>query len=161
MFEIVSPSELHARAQEHPVEQTPQVENLPLFETVGNFINNSKGHSRAPMPLCEVLTTEYAIIPVPSNIVDSEAIPIKKFLSDKGFFCILKEDALARFKEEVLMVVCWDPRVIEAHRESGREVGVLSAQQLYCVLPGREDKLCNHCYKCHENEGAFRPPKEA
>lgn len=156
MFSIMTPAELHTRAQENPVTPEATPESLPLFETVSKFINNSNGHSRAAIPLCEILTTEYAIIPVPSNIVDSEAIPIRDFLSGMNFFCVLKEDALARFREEVLMIVCWDPRVIEAHKDGGREVGVTALSQLYCILPGREDKLCNHCYHCHDRCAGFK-----
>ncbi len=162
MLDIISPAELHARAKENPVVEAP-IESLPFYTTVGNFINNSKGHSRAPIPLCGKLTTEYAIVPMPSNIVDSEGMRIKDWLQERGFFVTVRADSLARFQEEALMIICWDPEVLAVSKETEWKEGIIDARQLYCVLPGKEHQLCNHCYRCHESfsgHAEFVPPSE-
>lgn len=160
MMKIVSPTELHTRAIQNGVTQTP-TEELPFYETVSKFINGSQGCSRAQIPLRGKLTSEYCIIPMPSSIVDDEGVRVRDWLRDKGFYATMRADSLARFKEEALLIVCWDPKVIaEGDSDEDSTDGLLNAHQLYCVLPGKEGKLCNHCYQCHNADSAFVPPKE-
>ncbi len=156
---LISPAELHERAVALVKEEKP-VESLPLFKTVLGFINGSSGVSRAEAPFCGVYTTEYTLIPVPGSMLEEEAPRIINALREHGYFVTLKDDALSRFKEESLMVVCWDPRVIAAS-EAGHDANEMPALHGKCILPGKQENECTHCYDCvqyftaqHDNSAA-------
>lgn len=143
---LLSPEELHKRAEEQE-NAVPEVSTLPLFQTVKGFINSSTGHSRMPAPLYDIYTTEYTIIPVPGSMLDEEVPRVVAALKEAGFFVSIKDDALARFHEESLMIVCWDPRVIAASK-AGFEFDNSHMRPGMCILPGREDNPCVHCFDC-------------
>lgn len=143
---LLSPEELHKRAEEH-ASVVPEVSSLPLFQTVKGFINNSTGHSRMPAPLYDIYTTEYTIIPVPGSMLDDEVPRVVNALREAGFFVSIKDDALARFHEESLMIVCWDPRVIAAYK-AGYEFDNSDMKPGMCILPGHEGNPCIHCFDC-------------
>lgn len=143
---LISPAELHERAVAHIKEEKP-VDTLPLFKTVIGFINGSSGVSRAEAPFCGIYTTEYTLIPVPGSMLEEEAPRIIAALREHGYYVAMKDDALSRFKEESLMVVCWDPRIIAAYN-AGHETEEVKVSHGKCVLPGRQDQQCTHCYDC-------------
>lgn len=143
---LISPEELHKRAEEC-TQVIPEVNSLPLFQTVKGFINNSTGHSRIPAPLYDIYTTEYTIIPIPGSMLDDEVPCVATALREAGFFVSIKDDALARFHEESLMIVCWDPRVIGAYN-SGFTPDTSMMRPGMCILPERDGKPCCHCFDC-------------
>ena len=146
-IKLMNPDALHKKAQEVPKEEKKSIEEVPLWQTVVGFINNSKGVSRAPAPICGVMTLEYIVIPVPASLLDLDALSVKVRLEDAGFYCEIIADALQRFNEESLIVVSWDPAVITAFKSGSGDRTLISRGM--CILPGREGTKCNGCYDCH------------
>lgn len=144
---LVSPSDLHRRAEAAVREAETPVDELALYHTVLGFINGSTGHARAQAPFFNIYTTEYTLIPIPSAMLDKEATRVCNALREEGFYVTLKDDSLQRLREECLMVVCWDPRVIAADR-----AGIGNSQAAIpkgnCILPGKTHLPCTHCYDC-------------
>lgn len=142
---LLGPEFLHKKALETKSISVP-LEELSLYRTVVGFISNSVGVNRAPAPFCGIYTTEYAIVPVPSALVDSEAERVMDRLREVGYFTLLRADALKRFKEEALLIICWDPKVILAEKEGVDPQAEVPT--IECTLPGREGQPCNHCFDC-------------
>ena len=148
LIKLIKPEDLHKKAQEvKPVKQKP-VEEVPLWQTVVGIINDSSGHSRTSAPICGVQTTEYVVIPVSASMLDEDAVRVKVELEQAGFYCEFVADAIKRFNEESLIVVCWDPAVIAVSNKDEYKNKTDIARGL-CILPGREGQMCNGCYDCH------------
>lgn len=154
---IVSPAEMHARAKEVKVVEQP-IESLQLFDTVSGFISQSIGRRPTKCLLCGKYTDEYIIVPIPAELVDNDARQVKTYLIQQGYFVTIRADALARFNQEALMVICWDPEIIKVSKDYPDEGGIFDSGEIYCVLPGRENQPCNHCFRCHTDRAFFVPP---
>ena len=146
-LKLLDPRTLHQRAKESKtVQKKPESKPSPLWNTVVGFINNSTGNSRAPAPICGIMTTEYVVVPVSSEMLDEDAVKVRVKLEDAGFYCEFIADALQRFNEESLVVISWDPSVIEAAKRGASGTKV---KRGLCILPGREGRACDGCYDCH------------
>lgn len=154
MDKLISPEVLHARAA-GTEEVSVTSDTVSVMEIVRKFLENSQGVHRTPCLLCGVYTKEYTIVPIPSELAD-DALGVKQLLKGAGYFVTLKDDALIRFNEEVVMVICWDPKVIEAARlfeETEINSGTLG--DIYCIIPGREGIRCDNCYLCYTDDNQF------
>lgn len=155
---LVSPNEMHRRAETTIKEAETPVDELALYHTVLGFINGSSGHARAQAPFFNIYTTEYTLIPIPSAMLDNEAARVVEALRDEGYYVTMKDDSLQRLREEALMIVCWDPRVIAANK-AGIDNSQSSIPKGNCVVPGKTHLPCTHCYECviyfneHRNQG--------